>query len=38
MEGFLYLGGPYKILLGFDLPFSLILLNPEVIRTKEERE
>ena len=38
MEGLLYLGRPYKMLLCFDLPFSLILLNPEVNRMKQERE
>ena len=28
-EGLSYLGGPRRILLGFNAPFSLILLNPE---------
>ena len=28
-EGLLYLGRPHKVLLGFSLPFSLILLSPE---------
>ena len=28
-EGLLYLGMSYRVLLGFSLPFSLILISPE---------
>ena len=29
IEGFLYLGRPHRVLLSFNPPFSLTLLNPE---------
>lgn len=35
-EGLLYLGMSYRVLLGFSLPFSLILLNPKGHRNRHK--
>ena len=37
MAGLLYPGGPHRVLLGFNCPFSLIFLNPEGNRCKTRK-